>query len=70
MIEKEDYVKIFTEHRCPQCGKHALRFYYPNMVSRNFNPVFVPISQEVECDKCGWYLEYEYRLSDIEIKGE
>ena len=68
LIKKGDCSRIFDENRCPKCGKHLV-FYNPFYREvpgvRPFE-----VSQEVECEECGWYLHYKYDISNIKVIDE
>jgi len=65
-MKAKDIKTIFDEHRCPKCRKYDLMFYYPFM---RIEPGVRPyqISQEVECEDCGWSLFYNYDIANIKV---
>ena len=61
-LTRDKKLELFNFHRCPECGKYTLMFYYPGL---NVNQ---EISQEIECESCGLYIMYTYNIDEIKVR--
>ena len=61
-LTRDKKIELFKHHQCPECGHYGLIFYFPNL-----DVTQQEVSQEVECEKCGFYLHYNYNIDEIKV---
>ena len=65
-MKKEKFVEMLGSRQCPDCEEYELISYFPNIDRINGVRPF-RISQEIECENCGFYIEYVYDIENIKV---
>lgn len=60
MAELVKLDNMLSDRICSVCRKRELISYFPVYA-------FPVIKQEIECENCGWYVEYEYAIADVKV---